>query len=175
MSTSPGASDRVPGCGSLRNFLKVLAIVLLKVLRDMPVRSDISLWEQLENRPALSDSPLLAEKSKSNVPNHSYNPAFPQATRNSKREGDGGDGDGLACGDLIGDRKSKKGQEACLDYGHRELHTSIPGPRKTGILPPLFVDGVNASIRRGECRPRHPQRTSAPNPVVFMGQEIENN
>ena len=174
MSTSPGASDRVPGCGSLRNFLKAFAVLLLKVLRDMPVRSDISLWEQLENRPALSDSPLLAEKPKSNEPNHSYNPAFPQATRNSKREGDGGDRDGLACGDLIGDRKSKKGQEACLGYGHRATHEHTQPPQ-TCILPPLFVDAVNASIRRGECRPRHPQRTSAPNPVVFMGQEIENN
>jgi hypothetical protein len=159
----------------LLNILKALSVRLLKVPGDTTVRSDISLWEQLENRPALSDSPLLAEKPKSNVPNHSYNPACPQATRNSKREGGGSDRDGLACGDLIGDRKSKKGQEACLDYGHRELHTSIPSPRKTGILPPLFVDGVNASIRRGECRSRHPQRTSAPNPVVFMGQEIENN
>jgi hypothetical protein len=35
MSTSPGASDRVPGCGSLRNFLKALAVLLLKVLRDI--------------------------------------------------------------------------------------------------------------------------------------------
>jgi hypothetical protein len=87
MSTSPGASDRVPGCGSLRNFLKVLAILLLKVPGDTTVRSDISLWEQLENRPALSDSPLLAEKSKSNVPNHSYNPAFPQATRERRASG----------------------------------------------------------------------------------------
>jgi hypothetical protein len=54
--------------------LKALAILLLKVPEDMTVRSDISLWEQLENRPALSDSPLLAEKIKSNEPNHSYNP-----------------------------------------------------------------------------------------------------
>jgi hypothetical protein len=64
--------------------LKALAVLPLKVLGDMPVRSDIFLWEQLENRPALSDSPLLAEKAKSNEPNHSYNPAFPQATRSEK-------------------------------------------------------------------------------------------
>jgi hypothetical protein len=116
----------------LWNILKALSVRLLKVPEDMTVRSDISLWEQLENRPALSDSPLLAEKIKSNEPNHSYNPAFPQATRERRtsgatgyardrcdpcrpvfvlgkgeREGDGGDGAGLACGDLIGDWKSK--------------------------------------------------------------------
>src|SRR5919112_4028306 len=109
----------------------------------MPVRSDISLWEQLENGPTLSGSPLLADKPKSNEPNHSYNPTFPQATPNSKREGDGGDGDGLACGDLIADRKSKKGQEACLGYGHTELHQHTPSPRKQAILLPF--------CRCGEC------------------------
>jgi hypothetical protein len=45
------------------------------------------LWEQLEDRPALSDSPLLAEEIKSNEPNHSYNPAFPQATRERRASG----------------------------------------------------------------------------------------
>jgi hypothetical protein len=139
MSTSPGASDRVPGCGSLRNFLKVLAILLLKVLRDMPVRSDISLWEQLENRPALSDSPLLAEKPKSNVPNHSYNPACPQATRNSKREGGGSDRDGLACGDLIG--RVRRGRKLALTMDTESYTRAYPAPAKQASYHPFLSMG----------------------------------
>jgi len=52
-----------------------------------PVRSDISLWKSPQYRPALSDPPLLAEKTKSKEPNHSYNPALSEATRKESQKG----------------------------------------------------------------------------------------
>jgi hypothetical protein len=39
------------------------------------------IWSVLENKPGLSGSPLLAEKTKSKEANHSDNPAFSEATR----------------------------------------------------------------------------------------------
>jgi hypothetical protein len=62
----------------------------------------------------------------------------------------------------MGDHKSKKGQEeACLGYGHRAAHQHTQPPQSC-ILLPLFVDAVNASIRRGEWRPKRKE-----NPVVL--------
>jgi hypothetical protein len=77
------------------------------------------IWSVPENRPDLSGSPLLAEKTKSKEANYSYNPAFSEATRKESQwcnrlgivviligrfsfwerkseKGDGGDGAGLA-------------------------------------------------------------------------------